>query len=519
MRPLLRTALLAAAATLPASAAAQEKNPFDPVDEPAQPSDPAAKDASTPLYLKGLELQRKGKWKEAQAAFAEVLKKFPESVHASDCEMRGGVNAYMGTVKIHESGPPGRRIDVTVMGDGFTNAVKDQALEEEWARLCLTVLWSEASFEEYRDYFNYYYVRLVSKDEGVDKVETEEERLKREERNKRRAKKRRPEEFDTALDCKAAGPQGQVVADRDLVYQWLDYANRDVPGCGDDALVIAFARFGQLGMGGGGIANVGRPDKSVTVHEFGHAFVGLLDEYTNNPGPPPFAIRAPNATSDPKFIPWQHFLDRKVQGVSVIEGGATFTKGVWRPAPSCAMNAAGATGFCPVCREASVLRIYSYVSPIDQTAPAAETEVRCVEGDGTTLSVTPMRPRTHDLRVEWTYERVQDSEPGPKPAETGKTSDLPLGLEAWTGGERGRERDGAFYELPPMGVPGDDLAKAVKGKGGRLERHAFAAASLPRGRYVVTARVVDPSPWVLKDDKHLLEERASWWVTVQPKKK
>ena len=29
---------------------------------------------------------------------------------------------------------------------------------------------------------------------------------------------------------------------------------------------------GGLGMGGGGIANVGRPDKSVTTHEFGHAF-------------------------------------------------------------------------------------------------------------------------------------------------------------------------------------------------------------------------------------------------------
>ena len=58
-------------------------------------------------------------------------------------------------------------------------------------------------------------------------------------------------------------------------------------------------------MGGGGIANVGRPDKSVTVHEFGHSFVGLLDEYAVNPGKPFGPIKAPNAstTSDPEKVP------------------------------------------------------------------------------------------------------------------------------------------------------------------------------------------------------------------------
>lgn len=516
MRRLASVAVLASLAAVPGPVAAQDKDPFAPVDEPDAPSEPGAKDASTPLYLKGLELTRKGSFKEAQRTFAEVLQRFPESVHAADCRMRGGPNAYMGTVRIHESGPPGRRIDVAVMGDGFQVEAKDQKLEEEWARLCLTVLWSEASFEAYKDYFNYYYVRLVSKDEGVDKVETEEERIRREEKNKRRAKKKLPEEFDTALDCKAAGPQGQVLADRDLVYQWLEYANSEVPGCGDDALVIAFARFGQLGMGGGGVANVGRPDKSVTVHEFGHAFVGLLDEYANNPGPPGYAVRAPNATSDRKFIPWQHFLDKKVKGVDVLEGGATYVKGVWRPAPTCAMNAAGATGFCPVCREASVLRIYSYVSPIDQTTPSPDTEIRCVENDDTVISLLPMRPRTHELKVEWFYERVPDSEPGPKPVEGGKTSDLPLGLTGWTGGDRGRDRDAIFFEMPPGGVKGDGYVKQQKAEKGKAARSVFQASLLPRGRYVVTAKVTDPCEWVLKDEKHLLEERASWWVTVQP---
>jgi hypothetical protein len=516
MRRLLLAGLLAAFA---ATAGAQDRGPFggqDPGNEPDAPA-PGGKDASTPLFLKAMELVRKGAWKEAQKAFAGVLEKYPDSVHKADCEARGGKNCYMGTEKIHESGPPGRRIDVAVMGDGFTHDKKDQDLEYEWAKLCLTVLWSEGAFAEYKDYFNYYYVRLVSKDEGVDKPMSDEEKAKLIEKNRNRKKKKKLDEFDTALDCKAAGPQGQVMADRGLVYQWLDYANRDVPGCGDDGLVIAFARFGQLGMGGGGVANVGRPDKSITVHEFGHAFVGLLDEYANNPGPPGYAVRAPNATSDPKFIPWQHFLDRKVKGVDVLEGGATYKKGVWRPAPTCAMNAAGASGYCPVCREAAVLRIYSYVSPIDTTTPAEDTEIRCVAGDGTTISIVPMRPATHDLRVEWFFERVMDSEPGPKPKSGGETSDLPIDFDGWNVGTRGQGRPVAYYEATPPGVQADDLAKQEK-KGARVERHVFQASELPRGRYVVTARVVDPCEWVLKDDKRLLEERATWWVTVQPKR-
>ncbi|MCG3136008.1 MAG: hypothetical protein HMLKMBBP_03795 [Planctomycetes bacterium] len=499
-------------------AAAQDQNPFDSKDD--APSDPNATDASTPLYRKAIELQKKGKWKDAQAAFRDVLKKFPDSVHKYDCEQRGGDNCYMGTVKIHESGPPSRRIDVTVMGDGFQVDDKSQKQEEEWANLCLSVLWSEASFEEYKDYFNYYYVRLVSKDEGVDKVETEEERKKREEKNRKRSKdKPAPNNFSTALDCKAAGPQGQVLADRDLVYHWLGYANNDVNGCADDALVIAFAKFGQLGMGGGGVANVGRPDKSVTVHEFGHAFVGLLDEYANNPGPPGYAVRAPNATSDPKVIPWQHFLDKKVDGVGVHEGGATFKQGVWRPAPSCAMNAAGATGFCPVCREASVLRIYSYVSPIDTAKPDPLTEIVCVEGDKIELKLEPMRPRTHDLAVEWTWDRVPDSEPGPEPPKSsGSTTDGGgYEFDHWDAGGRARSRNHAIYDFPVFGAPLPKEYVRQEKDGKRTVRHVLDVSKLERGRYMITARVTDPTPWVLKDPKHLLEERVTWWVRVQKK--
>lgn len=516
LSPFLAVALLGS--LVAASASAQDPFSNAPVGGPAQ----GDKDESTPDYLKALDLQRKGKWKDAQKAFQDLMKKYPNSVHAKDCEMRGGPNCYLGCEKLWESGPPARRIDVSVMGDGFQIDPKQQQMEREWAEQCLSVLEAEYAYAEYKDYFNYYFVRLVSKDQGVDEVLSDEELKKRQEKDKNK-KKKHVYDFNTALDCKAAGPQKQVMSDHSLVYEWLAYANNDMPGCGDDGLVIAFARFGQLGMAelGNGLANCGEPSKSVTVHEFGHAFVGLLDEYAVNPGPPGYEIRAINATTNEHELPWQHFIDKKVKGVSAIQGGATYKQGVWRPCATCAMNSAGSGGaYCPVCREAAVLRIYATVNPIDKTSHDPMTEIKCVVGDDTQIAITPMQPRHHDLKCEWYVDRVPDSEPGPKrPEGDGSTSD---GSKASADGSSGSsirafDRKPEEYDYPPLGQI-SDLGKDEPKTKSTPKRFLFPAGKLGRGRWVVTCRVWDPCEFVLKDVKHLLEERETFWVTVAPKK-
>jgi len=462
--------------------------------------EPANEVASgTASYLKALALQRKGKWSVAKKAFRKFLKAHPDSEHAADAKNRSGDNAFLGCSEIWEGGPSERRIDVAVMGDGFTVASGDQKLQEKWSKLCIDVLFHEAAFGEYRNYFNVHFVRLASLDEGVDPKLTPEQRQKLDRKNRYRSRKKKSD-YSTALDCKAMGPQGQVMADRGLVLKWLDIAAREKPGIADDRFVIAFARFGKLGMGGGGIANVGRPDKSVTVHEFGHAFSRLLDEYQGNPNPPtPPAramIRAPNAstTPDPKKVPWAHMIKKRVKGVGVHEGGATYTKGVWRPARTCAMNAAGATSFCPVCREATVLVIYEHVSPVDIVAPPTELEVSVAVGDDTRLFVTPMAPLRHKLEVTW---HVLAADPE-------EQSVLVSGSRSV---DSGAQRRGYRSKL---GI-------VQKGSRKKPRRHGFPVGKLAPGLYRVIARVRDTTPWVVSDPSYLLEERVSWLVRVRPK--
>ena len=514
-RPLAWLFLVTLAAAMPPASA------DDPFSSGPPPAD--SKDESTPDYFKALDMQRKGHWKEAQKAFQDLMKKYPNSVHAEDCELRGGENCYLGCEKLHEGGPSARRIDVSVMGDGFQIDPKQQKEGETWAHLAVDVLWNaEYAYSEYKDYFKFYYVRLASKDEGVDEVLSDEQLKKLEEKNRKKHEKRKPKEFNTALDCKAAGPQRQVMSDHELVYTWLAYANKDVPGCGDDGLVIAFAKFGELGMAelDNGLANCGRPDRSVTVHEFGHAFVGLLDEYANQPGPPTYKVRAANATSDLTDIPWQHFIDAKFKGVGTVLGGATYKAGVWRPYPSCAMNSAGASnGYCPVCREAAVLRIYSYINPIDKTSHLPLSETKCTLGDDSQIVVTPMQPKTHDLKCEWFVDRLFDSDTAPERPSDGTTTD---GLKAsanGSGGSGGRARDPSRkdYDYPPLGNV-SELGKVEKLKG-EGTKFIFPTGKLGRGHFQVTCRVWDPCEGVvLKDPYHLLEERETFFIRVGAKK-
>lgn len=148
--------------------------------------------------------------------------------------------------------------------------------------------------------------------------------------------------------------------------------------------------------GGGGIYNqitVTTSDHptfhQVLVHEFGHAYAGLGDEYfyddayesmypaDTEPWEPnlttlvdfqsKWADMMPKGTpvptpADPKVPNYrkitnekeQRLLDAATQRVGVFEGGGYQSKGVYRPAQECRMKINEVSQFCPVCSRAIV---------------------------------------------------------------------------------------------------------------------------------------------------------------------
>lgn len=114
--------------------------------------------------------------------------------------------------------------------------------------------------------------------------------------------------------------------------------------------------------GGGGIYNsynlsFTRGDKfrPVVVHEFGHSFAGLGDEYPYGEEDPIYFSDVepwePNLTTlAEKPVKWQDLIDKGKAGL--YEGGGYLTKGIWRPTEDCRMRTNEEPNFCPVCQRA-----------------------------------------------------------------------------------------------------------------------------------------------------------------------
>ena len=123
--------------------------------------------------------------------------------------------------------------------------------------------------------------------------------------------------------------------------------------------------------GGGGIYNSynltythGDNFRPVVVHEFGHSFGGLGDEYPyGNDDPMYFADTEPwepNLTTQHDFKgKWEQLVDEGKAGL--VEGGGYLSKGVWRGFENCRMRTNEEPEFCLVCQQALLRLIDFYV--------------------------------------------------------------------------------------------------------------------------------------------------------------
>ena len=114
--------------------------------------------------------------------------------------------------------------------------------------------------------------------------------------------------------------------------------------------------------GGGGIYNSytltdahGPNFRPVVVHEFGHSFGGLGDEYPYGESDPMyFADTEPweqNLTTKHNFHDkWENLIQEGSAGM--VEGGGYLTKGVWRGFENCRMRTNEEPEFCLVCQQA-----------------------------------------------------------------------------------------------------------------------------------------------------------------------
>jgi len=234
-----------------------------------------------------------------------------------------------------KSGSPEDKIDVAIVAEGYTAEESEMFYND--ARIAMDAILAHEPFGQYKDRFNFVAVALESNDSGVS-VPGEGEWK------------------DTALKAHF----NTFYMDRYLTTLRLKNMHDRLCGIPYEHIVIL---ANTDTYGGGGIYNsytlttAHHPAfKPVVVHEFGHSFAGLADEYYYDdqyveyyyPDCEPWEQ---NITTLFDFeSKWKDMLD--ACEAQLLEGAGYQSKGVYRGSEDCRMHTNKAEAFCPVCQRA-----------------------------------------------------------------------------------------------------------------------------------------------------------------------
>jgi len=300
---------------------------------------------------------------------------------------------------VEQNGPPADKVDLLLLGDGYTAAEMDKWHKD--ARRLAETLFSQSPFKEHRKDFNVWAIDTPAEESGVS----------------------RPS--DGVWRRSPLGARYDAFGSERYVLDFDNKRLRDIAS----AAPYEFMEIVVNGRkyGGGGIFNLYATCASdnaytpyIFVHEFGHHFAGLADEYYTSDvayetGGERFEPWEPNVTADPKARKWADLLTPGValptpwpkeafekrqaeygarrrairaegrpetemealfdaeekastaqlkpymDKVGAFEGANYEAKGYYRPQADCIMFTRDQVGFCAVCRRAieRVIALYA----------------------------------------------------------------------------------------------------------------------------------------------------------------
>ncbi len=296
--------------------------------------------------------------------------------------------------QILNSGPPGQKLNIAVLGDGF--AAADQTkYNNKVKELLLDGVFGHDYFYEDLSAFNIYRVNLISADSGVSQRVYDEKGTPNDASD------------DTIVSTTMKNTALKYIYSGSWAHCWLEGSaststlvqnalNTWVPDY--DLVVVLLNEDGWGGCGGGGFQVVTLAGGwSVLAHEFGHGTGGVADEYCTSRNYTGGEPGAPNITANNNraTLKWKNFVNpvtpvptgtgscagytqgTKPAGWSddldagLFEGGGTYDTGIYRPVINCRMRS-NSPLYCPVCYTTLKTRMDPYVQ---------RTFLKCYAGD------------------------------------------------------------------------------------------------------------------------------------------
>jgi IgA peptidase M64 len=307
---------------------------------------------------------------------------------------------------IRNNGDSANRVDLVILGDGYTSTEMEKyATDVENA---VQGFFAQEPFKEYQRYFNVHRVDVTSAESGADHPEDVP-----------------PTSKDTAFDAtyNCTGIERLICVDVSKV----DTVLGNSVGADQRDMVLVLVNDTEYGGSGGSIAvaSLHLAAIELVLHEVGHSFGLLADEYDSGPPPPcDNTIEPPevNVTreTDRDLIKWNvgggpptGWIDPTTPipttstdpGVPGLYEGAKYCPtGLFRPTYNSKMRNLGPP-FEQINEEQLVKRIYNFVSPLDSTRPSA-TNLVLHQGMSRVFKVSVPKPLTHLLKIRWSVDGV-----------------------------------------------------------------------------------------------------------------
>jgi len=276
-------------------------------------------------------------------------KYFEFDINPEDTHIIQGKDNDFNVIALQYKGDPAHKVDLVFAGEAYTKALLPKLRKD--ANRMMEYLFTMEPYKSRRNDFNVWLVESISKDSGVDIPNWGQWRSTAMDSS-----------FDTFYEDRYL-----TILNHKKIAQAVSNATFDT------IMIIA----NESKYGGGGIYNsysMGTSDNELSdvvfVHEFGHGFAGLGDEYYTSAVayedyyPAGIEPWEPNITNQTDFASkWADMVEEGTplptpdeaeydNTVGLFEGAGYMAKGCWRPYRECRMLNNTAPGFCPVCQRA-----------------------------------------------------------------------------------------------------------------------------------------------------------------------
>lgn len=281
------------------------------------------------------------------------------------------------------NGSTSKYINFVILGDGYTSDQMTNFYDD--AVRFKNYLLNKAPYSYYKNYFNVFLIKTPSNESGV----------------------KHP---NTASDCSNASPQVPVSNPDNYFGSTFDAYGIHrllVPMNTTSIMTVLannFPEYDQVFIlantpyygGSGGqfaTASLHTSSSEIAVHEIGHSFAGLADEYWAGSQ---YAMEKPNMTADnnPNTIKWKNWLTSGT-GIGIYQ----FSGQPWyKPASgTCDMELLNKP-FCAVCTETIIEKIHQLESPIRSYSPAGSMQTIT---SPVYFALKLIKPVPNTLKSEW----------------------------------------------------------------------------------------------------------------------